>query len=515
VNAATIVRGEKMSMTLQSIKMRGSYPVDSIIDFHLEAKVNQHAFVRYKGIISEKFALAAIERQTQGAVVIESVSAEIDTIFKGYPSQVKVTEKNGLFYLEVLCVSYTYFLDIKGNSRTFQDTDETYAEILETVYDCADNASIITTAGTKKSITAPIFQYEETDWQFTLRMAGRVGTVAVPNIKVDFPQVCYGVPKRRSNPQDLLGVVYEVGRNSCRCLNRKEWYLDATHDDFYYYTIKDVGQYDLGDTVVIDGKPLVVMEKKMRLEDGLIKSDYIFGRERGFAAPFIHNGDLHGLSLIGTVLDTTTEQIKLHFDIDDEQDKETAYWFPYVPQQGNVMYCMPQTGTKAVLKFRGECDDSGVIIHTYRTNGAECEEMSDYNKRYFTTEFGKRLAMLPDTLFCTGGSNLAELDDKKGASFETGKKVRIHANKNIRIRSKRKVNIDTPEHIYMTMPGTTSVIDMAGGEINALSENTVVHSTAINEQPYPAYDAMSSMRMARKLALMVAGTVAVETTTRK
>lgn len=274
--------------------------------------------------------------------------------------------------------------------------------------------------------------------------------------------------------------------------------------NFFCRSVQDVGSYNLGDSVEVAGHRLFIMEKQLWAEGGVVRDRYVLGEERGFAAPFLHNEHLHGLCLTGTVLDTREEKIKLHFAIDKAQDKSMAFWFPYVPQQGNVMYCMPQLGTKAILKFCTENDDSGMVIHTCRTNGEECAETADYNKRYFTTEFGKRLAMLPDTLYYTGGSNLAELMDRKGALLETGKHLHIQAERHIRLHAKRRVTLYTPEHIYTTMPGSESVIDMAGREINALSPNTVLHSNATNPQPYPR---TPSYRIGRKLARLVTGTV--------
>ena len=52
------------------------------------------------------------------------------------------------------------------------------------------------------------------------------------------------------------------------------------------------------------------------------------------------------------MLDTEGERVRVKFDMDREQDEESAYWYPWRPDMGNLMYCMPEKGERVVRILR-------------------------------------------------------------------------------------------------------------------------------------------------------------------
>lgn len=46
--------------------------------------------------------------------------------------------------------------------------------------------------------------------------------------------------------------------------------------------------------------------------------------------------------LSAAVLDVKEEQVKVKFDMDLTQPEESAYWYPWQPDMGNLAYCMPE-----------------------------------------------------------------------------------------------------------------------------------------------------------------------------
>ena len=51
-----------------------------------------------------------------------------------------------------------------------------------------------------------------------------------------------------------------------------------------------------------------------------------------------------GLLLPAVVLDVKEELVKVKFDMDILQPPESAYWYPWQPDMGNLAYCMPEKG---------------------------------------------------------------------------------------------------------------------------------------------------------------------------
>ena len=61
-------------------------------------------------------------------------------------------------------------------------------------------------------------------------------------------------------------------------------------------------------------------------------------REEALLTGKINNELIKGVSLIGNVLKSENQRIKLKLEIDNEQDTDAACWFPYASQANNLFY---------------------------------------------------------------------------------------------------------------------------------------------------------------------------------
>lgn len=101
-----------------------------------------------------------------------------------------------------------------------------------------------------------------------------------------------------------------------------------------------------------------------------------------------------------------------------------------------------------------------------------------------------------------------ECADASGININTGKQITLNASDSIQINAQKKIFINTPEHIYMTKPGSKSVIDFAGGEINIDSVKVNFRTDPTPNPPgYPPVQIEPPVAMSRGLASMVAGSV--------
>ena len=94
------------------------------------------------------------------------------------------------------------------------------------------------------------------------------------------------------------------------------------------------------------------------------------------------------MSLLGTVLSTAGETVKVHFDIDKGQDEAKAYPYEWAPLTGNLMYLMPEVGTRVSVYFGSADERSAKAVACVRTNGGEQAAqhgMADHNKRSLST----------------------------------------------------------------------------------------------------------------------------------
>lgn len=459
------------------------FPFININKMELAAKVNEHVQLQIWGTLDQQDALEAIMWNHMNEI-IKVVLSDGQIYFIGLLFDLEIKEQSGLFQACVTCISASYLLDIYPHVGSYQDVNQSYADIIRSAYRQEIGASLISGKEADVPIGTPVFQYNETEWDLTLRMANKVTTYVIANYMTEYPNTTLGGTESQGIHLDVID--YTVG---------------YTHDKGCFYSCKSLVQLNLGEMVTLRDRSLLIVEKHSVFLNGEFINTYVLGTKEGFSVKS-HKLFLSGCRLCGSVLDTDGEKVKLHLDIDKEQDVDKAHWFEFVPQSGNIMYCMPQIGTKAMLRFCSNQDGSAVVEECWRENGQTCSDMNDYNNRYFTSEFGKRMALLPKSIFFQGDGNQAELSDHLGVSLRSSSFTRIIGEEGICIMADKKCRLKIPRHIYITKPNTQSVIDFASNEINIDSINTnitTMRDTAVNK-PYAPCDAVPAVSINRSLA---------------
>ena len=71
---------------------------------------------------------------------------------------------------------------------------------------------------------------------------------------------------------------------------------------------------------------------------------------------------------------TSQERVVLALDIDNGKDTG-GYPFPWRPESGNIMYCMPKVGTRASLFLQDGDGGHAVVLNSPRENGDSCAAM--------------------------------------------------------------------------------------------------------------------------------------------
>ena len=210
--------------------------------------------------------------------------------------------------------------------------------------------------------------YQETDWNFLKRMASQLGLPLVPDISYYYPRFYLGLPEgEKKELGEILscdmcfdGRYYAV---SGRCtVDRK---------DFICYDVVTGTRLSLGDRVTYEGRELTVSRKKTELVRGEVIFTYRLAGSSYTWVPWEDNLDYTGMSFVGAIVGTQGEQVEVAFDIDQTAAGGNRYGF--APATGNLMYCMPQKGTKTSLYIGNGDEAQGIATGCIRTNGSTCE----------------------------------------------------------------------------------------------------------------------------------------------
>ena len=121
---------------------------------------------------------------------------------------------------------------------------------------------------------------------------------------------------------------------------------EKLHDtDYFYYEVKLRESMKIGDLIKFKTRDFYVYNYEAEYAKGELMYTYRFCRPNGIWQEKIYNKKLSGISLEGTVLETTGEILKLKLNIDEKQDINKAAWFIFTPQTGNIFYSMPVSYT--------------------------------------------------------------------------------------------------------------------------------------------------------------------------
>ena len=234
-----------------------------------------------------------------------------------------------------------------------------------------------------ESIGFPRFQYKESSYRMIVRTGSYLGINVYCDIINPRNAFFFGKPmgKEYEIEDDIdYTATLDIERYRHELVHNPELH----HTDFFYYEIKTPKVMHIGDNVTFKQKKFYVYSYEAEYIRGELIYTYRLCRENGIWQEKIYNDKLKGISLEGTVLEVSGEQVKLHLNIDENQDQSKAAWFRYAPPTGNIMYSMPIVGTSANLYFPNERNEEPIVIGCVRKNGSSCEKFSDVNNRYFS-----------------------------------------------------------------------------------------------------------------------------------
>ena len=262
-------------------------------------------------------------------------------------------------------------------------------------------------------------------------MASQLGLPLVPDTSYYYPRFYLGLPEGEKRELgeiiscDLCfdGRYYAV---SGKCLVDRE--------DFICYDVVTRTSLSLGDRVTYEGRELLVSRKKTELAGGEVIFTYRLAGNSYTWVPWEDNPDYTGMSFVGFIVGTQGEQVEVAFDIDKSAAGGNSYGF--APATGNLMYCMPQKGTKTALYIGNGDEAQGIATGCIRTNGSTCEGTGSPEKKSFRSEHGKGMDLYPQSMGLDGGeTGKITFEDETGTTIESNGGLVLMAKEGIRLES--------------------------------------------------------------------------------
>ncbi|MBD5465423.1 MAG: hypothetical protein HDR22_06340 [Lachnospiraceae bacterium] len=376
------------------IKVKCPYPIQTVCELEITRKLNEHGRVFVKGILREEEGARCIHRVgSQDPIAVYGVNGPEETLlFSGVVTELDVCYQDCTYYVEMKGLSWSSLLDYEEKSRSFQDKGMSYAALLQQVMkDYPGSMFVNKTKPSGQSIGQFILQYRETDWEFCKRLATHFQTQLVADIFGGAPGFWFGLPKNNKTLKSVSGVVTKRDAGQYHKAAASDFWL--LEEQFVKYDIESKERLELGDLVEYEGRSRIIEESRFFLEKGVLHYTYVLGLEESLRVPKETNARIHGISLLGKVLERENQQVKLELDIDKGQDVDTACWFPYASQANNLFYCMPEIGTTVSLYFSSSDETSGIAMNAVRKNGGSCAKTSNPKLKYMGIPEGKEFKL--------------------------------------------------------------------------------------------------------------------------
>ena len=190
------------------------------------------------------------------------------------------------------------------------------------------------------------------------------------------------------------------------------------------------------------------------------------------------------MSFVGSIVGTQGEQVEVAFDIDKSAAGGNRYGF--APATGNLMYCMPQKGTKTSLYIGNGDEAQGIATGCIRTNGSTCEGTGSPEKKSFRSEHGKGMDLYPQRMGLDGGeTGKITFEDETGTTIESNGGLVLMAKEGIRLESMTGIAMQGMSDIMaLYAEGASSLC--VNGSVDMLGRLAGI--SASKYTGYPPYD---------------------------
>lgn len=425
----------------EELTVKTAIPFQTLSKMEIRHDVNAHAITKITVTAREEDQQEILSRDwTDTEITVLKKGEESLPLFSGRVEKL-VCDKEGRLLTVLICgIGETAKLDREKKKQSFQKAEMTYGQVVQKITQNYQGSTVIWNIGDDKNIDMPLVQYEETDWEFLIRICSHFHEVIVPDLRTGRMVLHFGMCIGREQNGDVAEILGNGFDNSYYHNGCYESNMPRTQA--LYMKVKTKENWQIGDFWLYEGRKYQVYSRRILFENGELFFVYQLGMRGMFYAKKIQNQALAGARMEGVIRKTEGENVYLQLDIDEEERAD----FPWIwaPETNNLSYCMPEVGTKAVLYMpTREEKDGRVILAT--VHNADNGRYTDVQKREFVTLHHKKIGLYPDKLFAEGtdGKVSVYMEDQSGVSIKSNGEISLLADGDV-VLSGKSIRAFTP-----------------------------------------------------------------------
>lgn len=389
------------------------------------------------------------------------------TLFCGVLTEFVEESAGEIEEIRMKAKSYTYLMDIKKKSRTFQDTAMTYTQLLASILNEYGDGGFLS-AVEDRPIGELVIQYQETDWDFLKRVFSRIyspltGEMGLPSIRI-----YAGVPVKEEEIRNY--ELQEITQDFEQCAALRE--MGYKIRDVEGMRCQIVTRQLCGIFTRCQVHGIWMMAECVRgyLEHGLFKTAAVLKRKEAIVELPRFPINLVGAALEGTVLDVKGERVRLHFNIDGDRGSNDCYWFPYstpsASPDGSGWYYMPEIGDRLRVYFPTKQMKDVLAISAVSSYEGKAgpDRMADTSTKYLRSASGQEMNLSSrGAYFASAGEMASMMVGSDGRICIKGQQIEITAEESIDVTEAQEVTFHSKTGaVYKCSQGGTLELESGG-----------------------------------------------------
>lgn len=422
------------------LEIRGSQAFGS----HGRLKITGHILAE-----KEQEYISLLTDETWVHVNAVTYDGVIKNVFKGIILDADIDKVGNTCILTLDLITGSYLMDIARHIRSFQDEGITYDSLLGVIAEEYRNSVYKMTVGKEITIPGFILQYNETDWEFARRMAGRFGTDIYPDSAYEGTKFYFGEPDTGAGPE----------------INTNEYSVVKRNHEAICYVVRLRELYHLGEWLRFNGMAVWVAGIETVLDGSELYHTYHLLKKNETRVKVRHNDKCVGASLIGTVCAVEKDKVQVELEKDENKDRAGKRWFlyatPYSSPDGTGWYCMPETGDRIRLRIPSDYEEEAYVVSSVHMDSENGEERQNPDFKSIMNKQGKEILFTPKSLIMTNNAGMSiEILDNEGINIKSNKDIMISAADSIEITSTNaKLELYAKDNLVLQQGNTQMNMD--------------------------------------------------------
>lgn len=447
------------------------FPFIIVKQVEIKRKIGEHAYAKVIGYIEEektKEYQRTLFRDIWVSITATEEGGESKILMTGIVAGFSLEKQPHSSLLTLEIMSGTYQMDATSHFRTFQNTTQTYQEVINQINRGYRQAQGITEDVMDKTSCAFHLQYQETDWEFVKRLASQFGLLITPSVTREgaFYQIGNAHHVTHRLPKETnYSVLKRVDQFMVQGSNGEPGF----EQDFIFYTITVREVYDLWDLVLFGNNGGYVFQiQSESLQEELVHTYSLCPIERIRTAQR-WNEKQSGCSFEAVVKAVRQAEVQVSLLGDENEKQEITTWFPYstgyASPDGPAWYCMPEVGDTVRLQLPDLQEGHAYVISAVHPKTEQARR--DPEQKSFRTKYGKELLFTPTTLELTNHQGtFIKIIDGEGIQMVSSDHITIEAGETMTLSS---------EQASLLIAGTNQV-DIRQGSAGLHMEDDITFS---------------------------------------